>query len=931
MSDPSPALEPTPSLHEPSLNEPTGGVRRRSLLATGAGVAAAAALLDGSPARAQTAADPGPDSVELKWLEGAPAESPGSTWGVPWGQGRFPGDQAFKLTGSDGAAVPVQTWPLAYWPDGSLKWTGHAIGPHATQEAFTLEAGEAAAPAFAVSVSESKKHIDVSTGVITARIGKSGTDLVKHVKRGDRTLVKGGHLVNITQEEAPDPETGSVSRDRYVSEIDEVTVEQEGPVRAVVKVTGNHRKTKGRNKSWLPFTVRLYFYAGGESFRMVHTFVYDSDGNEEFIAGLGVRFKVMLTDELYDRHVRFVGEGHGQLTEAVRGITGLRRDPGAAVREAQIAGQALPDPATWDQRVTSRLHWIPAWGDYSLAQLNSEGFAIRKRTKEGHGWVPADQGRRASGFAYVGGVSGGFGFGMKDFWQRHPTGLDIRDAHTDEATVTVWMWSPEAQPMDNRFYHDGLGQDTYEQQLDALEVTYEDYEPGFGTPHGVARTTELQFWVTEATPSRERLGAMADAVRAQPQVIAPTGHMSAAGAFGGLFGPVDRSSPVKETVENGLDFYFDYYRLQQEQRHWYGFWDYGDFMHSQDGDRKVWRYDVGGYAWDNSEISPDMWLWQYYLHTNRADAFRFCEAMTRKTSEVNVYHIGDWAGLGTRHGVQHWGDSSKQLRVSNANYRRYFYYLTADERTGDLLHLLSKGEETALVLDTGRKIRDPEADPWEPDRNAVDIGFGTSWAALAAAWLTEWERRGPDWEFCRDKVLGTMETIAAQPSGFAQGSALYDIDTGRYAIAEEPVVERSNLSNSFGRPEICAELIQQIDMPAFEEDWFRYSRFYTATFEEQEAEYGGRFSDLFLYAYARANAFIYSRTGDESQATHAWHRFLNPIKSWEIRTEWPKESEAVGETLNPTDWYGVATNEIAQYGQAAIQILHLAGEFAPEA
>jgi hypothetical protein len=914
-------------LSSPATAPEPFGVSRRGVLATSAGVAAAAALFEAAPAHAKTGADDGagPDSVELRWLEGPPAESPGSTWGVPWGQGRFPEDQCFQLTAADGAAVPVQTWPLAYWPDGSLKWTGHAIGPAATAETFTLTAGEPAAPAFAVSVSESRNHIDVNTGVITARIAKSGTDLVKHVKRGDRTLVKQGHLVNITQDEAPDPETGSVTRDRYTSDIDEVVVEQDGPVRAVVKVTGTHRKSRG--ETWLPFTVRLYFYAGGESFRMVHTFVYDSDGEDAFIAGLGVRFKVALTDELYDRHVRFVGEGHGQLTEAVKGITGLRRDPGANVRAAQIAGHALPDPSTWDQRVTTRLQWIPNWGDYSLAQLNSEGFAIKKRTKEGHGWVPVDQGRRASGFAYVGGPSGGFGFGMKDFWQRHPTGLDIRDAHTEEATVTVWMWSPEAQPMDTRFYHDGMGQDTYPEQLDALEITYEDYEPGFGTPYGVARTSEFQFWVTEATPSAERLGAMADVVRAQPQVIAPTEHMSAAGAFGGLFGPVDRSHPVKADVEDTLDFLFEHYRTEQDQRHWYGFWDFGDFMHSKDVDRKTWRYDVGGYAWDNSEISPDQWIWMAYLHTNRPEVFRFAEAMTRKTSEVNCYHIGDWAGLGTRHGVQHWGDSSKQVRVSNANYRRYFYYLTADERTGDVLHMLAGSEETALVLDTGRKIRSPE-DPWNPDRNAIDIGFGTSWAALAAAWLTEWERRGPDWEFCRQKVLGTMETIAAQPNGFAQGSGLYDMDTGRYAIAETPVTERSNLSNSFGRIEICAELIQQIDMPAFEADWLRYSRYYTATREEQEAEYGGRFGDLFLYSYTRANAFVYQRTGDESQARLAWDRFRGAKDAPDYT---PRETEAVTTTLNPIAWWpNGGTNDIAQWGLAAIQILHMVGDFAPE-
>ncbi|THV42528.1 Tat pathway signal sequence domain protein [Glycomyces buryatensis] len=907
-------------------------MRRRSVLAASAGVAAAAAFIEGSPAHAQgdSDGDPGPDSVELSWLEGAPAEAPGSTWGVPWGPGRFGADQQFKLTGPDGD-VPVQSWPLAYWPDGTLKWTGHAVGAGADAETFTLGAGESAAPPTPVTVSDSDEHVDIDTGVINARIAKSGTDLITHIKRGDRTIVSGGHLVNITQAEAPDPETGSVKRARYTSDVEEVTVEQDGPVRAVVRVTGHHRKTTGRNKSWLPFTVRLYFYAGGESFRMVHTFVYDSEGSDAFIAGLGVRFKVELTDEPYDRHVRFVGEGHGQLTEAVKGITGLRRDPGAAVRNAQIAGEALPDPSTWDQRVTTRLHWIPAWGDYSLSQLTSEGFAIRKRTKAGHSWVGVDQGGRASGFGYLGGPSGGFGFGLKDFWQRHPTGLDIRGAHTETATVTVWMWSPEAQPMDTRFYHDGLGQDTYEKQLDALEVTYEDYEPGFGTPYGAARTAELQFWVTESTPSRERLGRMADVVRAQPQVIAPTEHMSAAGAFGGLFAPVDRSHPVKEDIEDTLDFIFDYYRTSQDQRHWYGFWDYGDVMHSQDGDRKTWKYDVGGYAWDNSEISPDMWLWMAYLRSNRADIFRFAEAMTRKTSEVNVYHLGEWTGLGTRHGIMHWGDSAKQVRISNANYRRYFYYLTADERTGDLLHTLASSEETFLVLDPIRKIRDPNEE-YVPDRNALSIGLGTDWSALSGAWMTEWERRGPDWEFCRDKVLGTMETIAAQPNGFAQGGALYDMDTGRYSMGDAAAFSTGNLGQAFGLYEVCSELIQQVDNPEFEEAFLRFARVRTASKAEQEAEYGKPFSgDLFYYAYTRGNAFVYVRTGDESQAEHAWHLFRNPLKNWEVSPDWPKETEKVESTLNPTDWWGyIATNDAAQYGLAAIQNLAMIGDLIPD-
>ncbi len=78
--------------------------------------------------------------------------------------------------------------------------------------------------------------------------------------------------------------------------------------------------------------------------------------------------------------------------------------------------------------------------------------------------------------------------------------------------------------------------------------------------------------------------------------------------------------------------------------------------------------------------------------------------MGRHTGEVDQYHLGEWKGLGTRHGVQHWGDSAKQVRISNANYRRFAYFLTGDERSGDLLRELVDSDRTSLVLNAGRKV-----------------------------------------------------------------------------------------------------------------------------------------------------------------------------------------------------------------------------------
>ena len=39
--------------------------------------------------------------------------------------------------------------------------------------------------------------------------------------------------------------------------------------------------------------------------------------------------------------------------------------------------------------------------------------------------------------------------------------------------------------MDLRFYHDGMGMDSHPEEIEGLNITYEDYEKGFGTPHGV--------------------------------------------------------------------------------------------------------------------------------------------------------------------------------------------------------------------------------------------------------------------------------------------------------------------------------------------------------------------------------------------------------------------------------------------------------------
>ncbi|MBT2250312.1 Tat pathway signal sequence domain protein [Arthrobacter sp. BHU FT2] len=903
---------------------------RRNLLTSAVATGAVTALAAGAAPAAQAKPTTVPAApaltphgpVGLRWLEGGtpPQLAAGTTWGVPWPRGSFAPDQQFTLTASSGTSVPVQSWPTGWWPDGSVKWTAHAIsGGEAPSESYTLAPGAAVEPKTPLTVTSDAQSITVNTGVVQVTFGRAGEHLVRSINRGTTVIAKEGRLVASKQDRATTDSPDKVKYDAFASSISSAAVEHSGPVRAVIKVDGKH---KNGGHEWLPFTVRFYLYAGSDGIRVVHSFVFDGDENKDFINALGMQFTVPMRGELHDRHVRLAGEGRGVMAEAVRGITGLRRDPGAAVREAQIAGRATPPVSTWDQRVATRLQWIPAFGDYSLSQLTADGFQINKRTKREHSWIKVNAGHRASGLGYVGSPTGGLAFGLRNFWQLHPTELEITGAATENAQATVWMWSPRASAMDLRFYHDGMGQDTYAKQLDALEITYEDYEPGFGSPYGVARTSELMFWALAATPTADQFADLAAANSTPPLLVSAPDHNHSAGVFG-VWSPVDRSVPAKAVIEDKLDFQHKFYRDQVDQRSWYGFWDYGDVMHDYDRDRHVWRYDVGGYAWDNSELSTDSWLWYHYLRTGGAEAFRFAEAMTRHTGEVDVYHLGKYADLGTRHGIMHWADSAKQVRISNATYRRFYYFLTADERVGELLRDLVDADKSFMALDPARKVR---TDVYAPQADALGISNTTDWGALAAAWLAEWERNGDP--IARTKLVNSATTIAAMPNGWAQGGTLkYNLADGKYAPETEKTVEVGSLDSVFGLLEIMPEIIDLLDDAAVTTQWVNYCKLYNGTSAEQVAITGAAWGSQNLrQAYSRATAYAAHKLEDPALAKRAWKELRTGHAGYPESLQFATVRIEGTKSLNPVDEGPFSTNASAQFGLAAIQLLALVPE-----
>lgn len=65
-------------------------------------------------------------SGDLRWVGTRPPTDCPVSLGIPFLKGELEADGRVVLNDRDGADIPSDCWPLAYWPDGSVKWLGVA-------------------------------------------------------------------------------------------------------------------------------------------------------------------------------------------------------------------------------------------------------------------------------------------------------------------------------------------------------------------------------------------------------------------------------------------------------------------------------------------------------------------------------------------------------------------------------------------------------------------------------------------------------------------------------------------------------------------------------------------------------------------------------------------------------------------------------------
>ncbi len=353
--------------------------------------------------------------------------------------------------------------------------------------------------------------------------------------------------------------------------------------------------------------------------------------------------------------------------------------------------------------------------------------------------------------------------------------------------------------------------------------------------------------------------------------------------------------------------------------------NYGDFMHTYDPLRHNWKYDTGGYAWDNTELVPTLWLWLYFMRTGREDVFTLAEKLSRHASEVDVYHFGKYKGLGSRHNVRHWGCPCKEARIAMAGHHRYMYYLTGDRRLEDIFGEL-KDNETSFLN------KDPLGDFFDKKEMVFPshARSGPDWSSLVSNWMTEWERHNDS--TYRDKINVGLDDIKAAPLKLSSGPDFeFDPKSCHLRYIGERTTGGTHLQVCMGAPSIWMETADLLNDEEFRKMIADHGRFYFLSHEEQLKEsngiIGNRQSTLPLLSCAMG-AYGAKYLKDKELADKTWKILLETMLS-------PKNLKTGFDPVaidDGSDYAGlpeipwISTNFVAQFCLNAI----MTADFIPE-
>ena len=330
---------------------------------------------------------------------GGPRGGAHVTSGVPLPLAAVPTNSTFRLRDQAGQELPLQSRILATWPDGSAKWVlldfPFELGPGEKRE-LVLESSNASGtrdtkpqglPAGAggpnLVTTNSSGDLEANTGPLSLSFSRSGIGFLRTIK------VRQGQQYSTAAQDALAPSLrlrpDTAGTNLLVLPPDEVVIEENGPLRAVVKAGG--WVVAGGTNRLVKYLTRVSAFAGSSRLHVQHTITQLSE-------------KKMLHLEDHSLALRVSARG------AARYLFGGARG-------------AHSGAITSDQDLAAGSPSRDAPGANSLRQFSEAAYEFtRNGQKAGNGF-------KAPGWVCYQRTNGSVLLSVKHFWQQYPKALEI--------------------------------------------------------------------------------------------------------------------------------------------------------------------------------------------------------------------------------------------------------------------------------------------------------------------------------------------------------------------------------------------------------------------------------------------------------------------------------------------------------------------------
>jgi len=574
------------------------------------------------------------------------------TFGVPFPWGALDSPDHVKMLDAAGNEVPIQVQVTGRWSrKGSIRWLLiDALPRVGAAGKYTLVYGPdvtRADPQGSVLSQDAEDAVVVSSGPIRLRVAKrpspGGLDLWL-----DRN--KNGEFDDRERLVRADPSAGPYLVDEpgtlYLGARDtqaEVVLEEAGPLKACVRVSGWHVSEEGDKLG--KFIVRYHLYRGLPYVRMFHTFIITADSDK-------VRYRDIAYALPFRTYAYFFGT--------------------PVISQGRVRGQ----------------------GAY-LLQRDDQHFKVYD---DG---VFKQEGGKAEGWVTFGAPGAMATLALRDLWQQFPKELEVTPQR-----MTVHFWPAHGEEpirtgknlsirnvYQQWFAHEGkvLNFKVSEEALEHVKHDTEKYNyPSAKVANaiGLAKTHEMMLYLHAEDWERARSRPMNRVFQSIPTATCDPKWVCDTKVFGNLHAKAPKQFP---RVERALDDAIACIMRHRVMDRDYGMFNFGDSHHNWYWQERRWNLHR---IWRNTHHGWTRWPWLMYARSGQKALFDWADRNARHVADVDHCHYATkdfiglpWprgkcvGGICDYKGFVHWASGARLGYNSAADPMIHHYYVTGDRRS----------------------------------------------------------------------------------------------------------------------------------------------------------------------------------------------------------------------------------------------------------